>query len=449
MLAEILGYVLPLLAQVLSTGIGTGTVEQRGVKQHAPGLVSSQREEEVNQPLQELTPRQPLQTMLDWDEAASRGGAAVKPFMTTLQSNNSSGWQAVAEVPGRIMDKQETKALASRNNLNRWRASGQPSVWVKARKGQWNDQDWKSLLASLERSEFWPMERDAVGKVLEEELATLTNNNLNRWRASGQPRAWVEARKGQWGDKDWRLLLEALKRSEFWPIKPDDAGMILEELKRDWHEGERKQRNLILWQESGQPWSWVEKHKGQWKQEDLRSLFKGLKISEFWPMELSAVRRILEELKRKWQERERNRQQASLSQPVHTSSAPSYTPALEQRVEEVQWQDPLEELLLEAKQLLGQGVFEAVIGVYEAKLKDLLRVCSLLPGSAKFRWDACVVTAAYALALVRRGQISRASEKLNWALQRFPLAPELLSVKDLIRSDPTAISQRLKKLGIK
>jgi hypothetical protein len=58
--------------------------------------------------------------------------------------------------------------------------------------------------------------------------------NLRRWRESGQPRAWVEAHRGQWNHTDWLDLLEELKRSPFWPLQPEAVGEVLEELKQEW-----------------------------------------------------------------------------------------------------------------------------------------------------------------------------------------------------------------------
>ncbi len=59
-------------------------------------------------------------------------------------------------------------------------------------------------------------------------------DNLRRWRESGGPRAWVEARRGQWGHAEWLALLEELKRSPYWPMQPDAIGLALEEAKRAW-----------------------------------------------------------------------------------------------------------------------------------------------------------------------------------------------------------------------
>jgi tetratricopeptide (TPR) repeat protein len=56
--------------------------------------------------------------------------------------------------------------------------------------------------------------------------------NLRRWRESGQPQSWVQAHRGQWNHEDWLALLETLKRSGFWPLKPEDVGAVLEEIKR-------------------------------------------------------------------------------------------------------------------------------------------------------------------------------------------------------------------------
>jgi hypothetical protein len=55
--------------------------------------------------------------------------------------------------------------------------------------------------------------------------------NLRRWRQSAAP-AWVATRRGQWNHQDWLDLLEGLKRSEYWPMNPNEIGQTLEELKR-------------------------------------------------------------------------------------------------------------------------------------------------------------------------------------------------------------------------
>jgi hypothetical protein len=58
--------------------------------------------------------------------------------------------------------------------------------------------------------------------------------NLRRWRASEQPRTWVEAHKGQWNHQEWIALLETLQRSSYWPMQPDEVGQVLEDVKAEW-----------------------------------------------------------------------------------------------------------------------------------------------------------------------------------------------------------------------
>jgi hypothetical protein len=57
--------------------------------------------------------------------------------------------------------------------------------------------------------------------------------NLRRWRESGQPRAWVEARQGQWDHDAWLALLDDLKGSSFWPLDPNAVGLVLEEARHE------------------------------------------------------------------------------------------------------------------------------------------------------------------------------------------------------------------------
>jgi hypothetical protein len=60
---------------------------------------------------------------------------------------------------------------------------------------------------------------------------------LRRWRDAGQPRLWVQAHNGTWNHDDWLSLLEALQRSPFWPLEPDEVGRTLEEEKVKWSAG--------------------------------------------------------------------------------------------------------------------------------------------------------------------------------------------------------------------
>jgi hypothetical protein len=68
---------------------------------------------------------------------------------------------------------------------------------------------------------------------LRQEPVPTPAENLKRWRTSGQARAWIEARHGQWNHTDWLALLEELKRSPFWPMEGDEVGLVLETLKKE------------------------------------------------------------------------------------------------------------------------------------------------------------------------------------------------------------------------
>lgn len=59
-----------------------------------------------------------------------------------------------------------------------------------------------------------------------------TGENLERWKASGEPKRWVVIHNYSWNHNDWSSLLEALKKSDYWPMNPDDVGTVLEEEKR-------------------------------------------------------------------------------------------------------------------------------------------------------------------------------------------------------------------------
>jgi hypothetical protein len=67
-----------------------------------------------------------------------------------------------------------------------------------------------------------------------EPAADVEADNLRRWRESGQPRAWVEARRGKWDHAAWLVLLEELKRSPYWPMRPEAVGLVLEGEKKEW-----------------------------------------------------------------------------------------------------------------------------------------------------------------------------------------------------------------------
>jgi hypothetical protein len=176
-------------------------------------------------------------------------------------------------------------------NLRRWQASGQPRLWVQARRGRWGHEDWLALLANLRESQYWPIASAAVGEVLEQ--AKREYQNLQRWLESDQPRRWVEARQGRWGEDDWQALLAALERSEFWPLDPAMAQVELEEMQRAYD-------NLCRWRESGAARKWVEAHRGQWGHGDWLALLASLRASASWPLDPAAVGRVLAQVRVEW-----------------------------------------------------------------------------------------------------------------------------------------------------
>jgi hypothetical protein len=69
-----------------------------------------------------------------------------------------------------------------------------------------------------------------------QELRSLSNgtmDNLQRWRQSAAL-AWVVERQGQWNHAQWLQLLEQLRQSEYWPMEEEQIGRVLEETKQQW-----------------------------------------------------------------------------------------------------------------------------------------------------------------------------------------------------------------------
>ena len=54
------------------------------------------------------------------------------------------------------------------SNLKKLRKSPIPMFFVKKHKGSWNHQDWLDFLASLEEKQYFPIDTDQVGLLLEE-----------------------------------------------------------------------------------------------------------------------------------------------------------------------------------------------------------------------------------------------------------------------------------------
>jgi hypothetical protein len=126
-------------------------------------------------------------------------------------------------------------------NLERWRADGQPARWVERHQGHWGHGEWLELLSALEASDYWPLEPDAVGRALEEHKRVYWN--LRRWEESGEAYRWVEAHRGEWTHTDWLRLVASLERSAFWPVDPQVVGAVLEQAKLRYHNLKRWQQS--------------------------------------------------------------------------------------------------------------------------------------------------------------------------------------------------------------
>jgi hypothetical protein len=222
-----------------------------------------------------------------WVEA-HQGQWTHQDWLDLLTTLHWSGHQVVpVEVVGLILEDARTRW----GNLQRWQHSGEALRWVEAQRGAWNHHDWLCLLARLERSGYWPIDGDALGRLLEGMRTQWWN--LQRWQESGQARLWVEMRGGQWNHHDWLALLDMLRRSEFWPVDPEQVGRVVETIRLCWF-------NLRRWRESGEAICWVESHRGEWNHDDWLMLMQGLQLSEYGPLDPVGVGGVVEEAKRQF-----------------------------------------------------------------------------------------------------------------------------------------------------
>lgn len=86
-------------------------------------------------------------------------------------------------------------------------------------------------LAFSEEGWLWLNEKSQ--EPVQEEASQL-EVNLQRWINDGAPVRWVEDRRGKWTDHDWEQLVEELKATEYWPLDPDQVGEVLEQTTRQW-----------------------------------------------------------------------------------------------------------------------------------------------------------------------------------------------------------------------
>jgi hypothetical protein len=203
----------------------------------------------------------------------------------------SQFWPLNLDAVGEILEE----AKRQYRNLDRWRQSGEATRWVAARGGHWTPAELPGLLESLSQSRYGPMDPAAIEGVLEE------CRNLHDWQKSDHARAWVDARQGKWNHDDWLGLLASLARSRFWPLDPVAVGEALRQLKQEWW-------NLRRWRSAGLACQWVQVRQGNWGAEDEADLLVSLAGSEFWPIDGVALGGVLAEVRDEWQQRVRPRQ---------------------------------------------------------------------------------------------------------------------------------------------
>jgi hypothetical protein len=109
-------------------------------------------------------------------QAGADKEATIKGGLTPLDVAAAHGHASVVEILRRAPQSHA-------ENLLRWERSGFPRKWVDDHNGQWTHSDWLDLLERLKRTDFWPMEPAAIGRVLEE------HKEAQRSNAASQPRA--------------------------------------------------------------------------------------------------------------------------------------------------------------------------------------------------------------------------------------------------------------------
>jgi hypothetical protein len=188
-----------------------------------------------------------------------------------------------------IVDRPYARSAAE--NLRRWQQSGGPRQWVEARGGRWTHADWLGLLEALRRSPYWPLEADAVGLALEE--SRRRREGLRRWERSGEARRWVADHGGEWTHEQWLGLLADLSRSPYWPLDLNAVATVLAEIRQEW-------RNLRRWQQSCQAGEWVAAREGCWGPEDRPALQEFLRREGFWPLDLEEAEAVLAQRTAQW-----------------------------------------------------------------------------------------------------------------------------------------------------
>src|SRR5262249_16278399 len=113
-------------------------------------------------------------------------------------------------------------------NLRHCDERREPWRWVASRGGKWSHHEWMTLLAGLQ---CWlgPIDPVALGELLEHYGRVY--RDWQRWIATGMARRWVDAREGHRGHEQWLGFVEVVRVSGFPDLPADLIGQTLEECK--------------------------------------------------------------------------------------------------------------------------------------------------------------------------------------------------------------------------
>jgi hypothetical protein len=177
---------------------------------------------------------QPYENLRRWQQSgepfrwveAHQGRWNHRDWLTLLkQLRQSEFWPLEPAAVGLVLEGLKPQWV----NLRSWVFAGKARQWVEVHQGKWNHEDWLALLRTLQHTEYWPVDPDRVGLALEEARRQW---HLRRWDDSGALLTWVRSHQGVWDHDAWLNLLEGLRQSEFWPIDPDALGQVLERTAR-------------------------------------------------------------------------------------------------------------------------------------------------------------------------------------------------------------------------
>jgi formylglycine-generating enzyme required for sulfatase activity len=162
-----------------------------------------------------------------WREAEERRRATERQRREQEEAERQRTEQEQAE-----RRKREEEEKARREEAERQRAE------QLKREAEAKRQEEERVRRDQEEAERQRQQREEAEK--QRRKAELQQRaNLGRWKASGEPRQWVEEHQGEWNHQDWLVLVDRVMGSEYWPLNPDEMTAALEEIKGAWARDQR------------------------------------------------------------------------------------------------------------------------------------------------------------------------------------------------------------------